>query len=510
MRVKKASINVFVNMLTFIIGMLPSFIITKVFIDTLGIELLGLTSLYTNIIGLLSIVELGIGSAIIYSLYKPFAENDQVKIKGYLNYYSRFYKIIGCVIFISGLFLLPFLNVFIKNDVSLLEAQIYFILFLLNTLLSYLFSYKLCILTVAQEGYKVAIATMLSKLVIAALQIAMFKLYPSIYGYICIQIVVNGVYYLLINIYINNKYKWINKTKGLIEEKERKSLTKNVKAIFLHKIGGMMVFGIDNLVISSFINLTVVGIFNSYNLVIGAAQGVISSALSGVTASVGNLLAEGNNDAYKVHKRLFFLSFWVVSFVTISLFNTLEQFVFLWLGKGQIMDHFTIQVLLINFYFMLMRASVERFKEGGGIYHQDRFAPLFEATIKLVASVLLVKAIGLPGVFLGTLISNVGIIFWVKPRMVYKYIFNMRLIDYFKMYFKFLLVAVIPLVITSILTMSLKENISIVALSANCLINIVVINFIYLIVLRNNEEFLYFKKLLLSFVAKPKPLVMEK
>ncbi|GGI46076.1 oligosaccharide transporter (flippase) [Paenibacillus marchantiophytorum] len=505
MRVKKASINVVVNLLTFILGLVPSFILRKVFLDTLGNELLGLTSLYTNIIGLLSIVELGIGSAIIYSLYKPFAEGDYVKVKGYLNYYAKLYKFVGFIILGLGLIMTFFLHFFVKDQVNLIDAQLYFLLFLVYTLTSYFFSYKLCILNVAQDGYKISIATTLSKLLISILQFMMLKFLPDLYVYLWIQIIINFLFYLFMNLYIDKKYPWIRKTRGHITTEERTSLVKNVKALFLHKIGGILVLGTDNLVISSFINLTVVGVFNSYSMIVGAAQGLISTSLSGVAASVGNLLVEGSKDViYKVHRKLFFLSFWIVSFATISLINTIQQFVRLWLGDNQRLDNLTIILLLINFYFFLMRGSVERFKEGGGIYYQDRFAPLVEASINLIASIIFIQLIGLPGVLLGTLLSNVTVIFWIKPKMVYKYIFEKKLREYFKMYVKFLVIGLIPLIITYLLTSQLKHINSVYALAANCMVHIIVINLIYYILFRKNEEFIYFKGLLLTLLGKMK------
>ncbi|MGO4276165.1 hypothetical protein AB4Z22_41125, partial [Paenibacillus sp. TAF58] len=206
-----------------------------------------------------------------------------------------------------------------------------------------------------------------------------------------------------------------------------------------------------------------------YSMILGAAQGLISSSLSGVSASVGNLLVEGDKgSAYRVHKRLFFLSFWLVSFATISLLNTIKQFVLLWLGDSQVLDPLTIILLVVNFYFFLMRGSAERFKEGGGIYVQDRYAPLVEAAINLSTSIVFVHLIGLPGVLLGTLLSNVTVIFWVKPKMVYKYIFKVSLVEYFKMYTKYLLIGFIPLTITYLATIPLKDIKSIYALSGNC------------------------------------------
>lgn len=505
MRVRKASINVIVNLLTFMLGLLPSFIVRKAFLDSLGNELLGLTSLYTNIIGLLSIVELGIGSAIIYSLYKPFADNHQVKVNGYLQFYSKFYNAVGVIILVLGVIVSFFLQFFIKDQINILDAQLYFLLFLLNTIISYFFSYKICILNVAQDGYKVAIGTTASKLVMSFLQLAMLKVYPSLYVFLIIQIVVSLLYFLFMNLYIKKKYPWINQTAGKINAEERTSLIKNVKALFMHKIGGILVLGTSNVVISAFINLTVVGIFNSYSMILGAAQGLISSSLSGVSASVGNLLVEEDKGAaYKVHRKLFFLSFWLVSLASISLLNTVQQFVLLWLGEGQVLDHLSIILLVINFYFFLMRGSVERFKEGGGIYVQDRYAPLAEAAINLGASIILVKLIGLPGVLLGTLLSNVTIIFWVKPKMVYKYIFKVNLVEYFKMYAKYLLIACIPLTLTYFATMPLKDTKSIYALMGNCLINLVLINVVYYLIFRKSEEFAYFKGLVGKLVETSK------
>lgn len=505
MRVKKAGINVVVNVITYLLGFIPSLIVRKIFLDNLGNELLGLSSLYTNIIGLLSIVELGIGTAIIFSLYKPYAEDDRVKIKGYLNYYAKFYKIVGIVIFIAGILLLPFLKLFIKNEVTMGSAQVYFVLFLINTVITYFFSYKICLLNVAQEGYKVSVATTISKLIIAILQVLVLKLYPSFTVYIIIQIVINITYYIWINCYINNRYTWLKNTDGSITVDEKKHLTKNVKALFLHKIGSMVVFSTDSLIISSFINLQTVGKYNSYNMIINAVQGLIGNALGSITASIGNLLAEKDKEsAYEVHKRLFFANFWIVSFITISLSNTLEQFIRLWLGNSQVIDRFTVSIILINFYFVLMRGSVEGFKDGSGNYHQDRFAPLFESGINLISSIILVKIIGLPGVFLGTLISNFSVVFWVKPKITYKYVFDKGISDYFKMYFKYLLITLIPLVITYFLTVNLKDATSMVAFIGNCLINVVVINVIYLILFWRNNEFLYYKQLVINMLKRDK------
>lgn len=497
MRTNKAILNFMTNFLTILIGFIPVLLVRQVFLETLGTEMLGLSSLYGSILNLLALAELGIATAILYSLYKPFAENDRERVKGYINFYTKLYRLVGLVIFILGLVMLPFLPIFVQGEINTLDAQLYFLLFLLNSILSYLFSAKLSILIVAQEGYKLSVALAVSKLLAAVLQIALLNFYPSFYYYLVIQLAVSALYLLVMNLYVRKTYRWLFEGRGKVEKQEIKALIKNIKALFLHKIGEVMVFSTDNLIISYFISLTVVGIFNSYNMLIGALSGMIYSGLNGVTASIGNLLVTGDEKRiYEVHRKMFFFSFWLVSFTTISLWNTIRQFVLLWLGDTQYLDGFTISILLLNFYFTLMRGSVEKFKDAGGLHFQDRFAPLIEAAINLAASLVLVRYMGLPGVFIGTLISNLAIIFWVKPLVVYKYIFKKKLRSYFAMYFKYLAIGIIPLIITYAATRQLHDIITIEAFVLNCILNAAIINIVYFFIFRKTEEFLFFKKLI--------------
>lgn len=505
MRTKKASINIAINSIAYIIGFLPSFIVRKVFLDTLGNDMLGLSSLYLNIIGLFSIIEMGIGSAIIFSLYKPYAENNIEKMQGYLSFYKKFYIRIGSVIFAAGLLFIPFLNIFVTGNINNKDAIVYFILFLINTVITYLFSYKLCILNVAQEEFRVSLATTTSRLVISILQLILLKIYGSFALYILAQTFVSLLYFMFMNMYISKRYSWSKVTNGSLDKEEKEDLTIRIKALFIHKIASLVVFSTDNIVISYFLNLASVARYNSYNMIITTLQGLINSGLSGVTASIGNLLVDDDADnAYNVHKRLFFMNFWIVSLISISLFNTIDQFIIIWLGDSQIIDKLTVGVILINFYFLLMRGSVERFKEAAGIYHQDRFAPLAEALINLVASVYLVNKIGLLGVFVGTFLSNILVVFWIKPKMVYKYVFKRSCIDYFKLYFQYLLIAVIPLCLTYLLTNRLQNTYTFLAFTINGILNVTIINFIYLIIFRKNKEYIFFKDMIIRFIARKK------
>ena len=493
MRTRKALINSFINIFTYILLFIPNLIMRKVFLDTLGSEILGLSSLYNNILGWLSIIELGIGSAIVFSMYKPYADNDKKMMNAYIRFYGKFYRGIGIIILIIGICITPFLKNLIENNLNIKLVTIGFLLFLLNSFVSYMFSHKMCILNVAQEAYKVTIGTTISQLIILLLQVLILKVYPDFILFASIQLMINFMYYLIINIYINMKYPWLCTEKNELEHSEKVNLFKNIKALFMHKIGTLIVNSTDNLVISKFIGLAELSNYTNYYTVISAAQKLISNGLNGITASIGSMLTLGNKEkAYTIHKNLFFLNFWVVSFISISLYNTLNQFIALWIGTEYLLDNITYIVILANLYFALMRGSVEQFQNGSGNFYQDRYAPLLESFINLGFSIYLVKRIGLAGVFIGTLISNITVIFWTKPYVVYKYVFNKPLYGYFKMYFKYLSIALVVLFITNCLTSPFKNSISIMSFIINCTINIITINLIYLIIFYNSDEFKYY------------------
>lgn len=503
MRTKKALINSSVNIMSYILIFIPNLIIRKIFLEGLGNELLGLNSLYNNIIGWLSIIELGVGTAIIYSLYEPFAKGDKNKVGLYIKFYGRFYRRIGLIILAIGLIISPFIDIFIAENIDNKLASIGFIIFLFNSFLSYMFSHKLSIINVSQEGYKITIGLTISKLLIILFQSILIKVYPSFILFLCIQLIVNFIYFISINIYINKKYSWINKIQGEINAKEKKSLIKNMKALFMHKIGSLVVNSTDNIVISKFVGLISVANYTNYQVVISAVQSVIGSGLNGLTASIGNMLSNRKKEyAYDIHKKIFFINFWAVSFLVISLYNTLNQFITIWVGKKYLLDNVTFNIILINLYFSAMRGSVEQFQSGSGNFYQDRYAPICEASINLICSLILVKYIGISGVFIGTLISNFTVIFWTKPFVVYKYVFNVPLKEYFKMYFKYLIIGFIPLIISIISTISIKDSQNIGMFILNCCINIVVINCCYLIIFWNSKEFLYFRNLFLNNIIK--------
>lgn len=509
MRSKKSIINSSINIIAFIITLLPNLIIRKLFLKTLGSDMLGLTSLYSNIIGWLSIMELGIGSAIVYSLYKPYANKEYDVINSYINFYGKFYRIIGFIFLLLGIIIAPFIKFFIEGDINYSLASIGLILFIINTFISYMFSHKICILNVAQEAYKITIGVTVSKVLIAVSQYLILKYYPNFIIYILIQIIINLVYFIIINLYVIKNYPWLREKSIELEKYNKITLIKNIKAMFMHKIGSIIVLSTDNIIISKFVGLVELTKYTNYQIIISGFQTLITTGLSGVTASVGNLIAEGDKKkSYDVHKKIFFINFWLSSFTVITLFNTLNQFIVLWIGEDNLLNNFTFYTILVNIYFSSMRGSVEQFQSGSGNFYQDRYAPICEALINLTCSLVLVKYLGIAGVFLGTLISNFMVIFWTKPYVVYKYVFGKNLIEYFKMYIRYLIVSIVPLVITNILCSAFKYDYSVVSFILNCLINIVVINTIYIVIFYSTDEFKYYLNIMYQIISESKNKIL--
>ena len=502
MRTKKALTNSIINIISFVVVFVPNLIVRKMLLECLGNDILGLSSLYTNIIGWLSIIEMGIGTTIIYSLYRPYANNDNEKIKSYIFFYGWIYKRVGIIIFIIGVCISPFIIYFIKGDISKNLVTIGFLLYLINTFISYLFSHRLCILNVAQESYKITISTTITKLIIILMQILMLKSNPNFIFYITIQICINLIYYIGINIYIYIKYPWLKEKAKQLEEKEKKELFKNIKAMFMHKIGGLVVNSTDNIIISTFVGLKYLSMYTNYQIITSALQSILSSGLNGLTASIGSLLVEDNKEkAYDVHKKIFFINFWIASFIIITLYNTLNQFIVIWMGKENLLNNITVIIILFNVFFAMMRGSVEQFQAGKGIYYQDRYAPILESIINLVTSLILVRYIGISGVFIGTLVSNITVIFWTKPYIVYRYVFGINLSKYFAMYFKYVIVSLLPLITTTVLTNHIKYEYTLFYFILNCIINILSINIIYTLIFSKTKEFIYVKDIFKKIVS---------
>lgn len=492
--VKNAVIAIAMNIVTILIG----FVSQKVFINTLGTEYLGLNGLFTNIISMLGIIELGLGSAIIYNLYKPIAERNKEKVKSLMLFYKTSYRIIAIIISIIGLLIIPFLHLIIGETSIKENINLIYILFLVDIVFSYLLTYKRSILYADQKTYIINIIHIIYILLLNIIQILILYIMQNYILYLIVKIIFRILENFIITLIANNKYKYIkDKEIRKLDKNTKKDIYTKIKGLIYHKIGAVVVLGTDNIIISKFLGITTVGLYSNYNLIIQALNNLFSQMFSSVTASVGNLLIDNDIEkSYKIYINMLFLNSWIFAFASAGLICIIEPFIKVWIGEQYILPFAVLLVLVINFYIQGIRKTSNTFKEAAGIFYEDRHVPVLESIINIVASVILVNILGLAGVFIGTIISTFIIFFYSYPKFVYKPLFKRTYIQYLKDYVPYVLVAIISVTITYIIVNSINLQNEILQIIINIILVILIPNIIHIILFFKTQEFKYYKNII--------------
>lgn len=417
------------------ISIIISFIARIIFIRQLGEVYLGINSLFTNIVGLLSLAELGVGTAINYSLYRPLASGDIEKIKSLMDLYRRVYYVIGCIIILIGIFLLPFLDFFVSEADSAEVSHLYliFILFVINSAVSYFYSFKRALIIADQHRY------------IATIYRYIFYVFMNILQIIILLTTKDFIFYLfamlactiLENIFVSKKadklYPYL-KDKNIValEKKDIDEIKKNTLALLCHKIGGSVVNSTDNILISKIVGIISVGKYSNYLLITNALNIVIAQIFNALVASIGNLgVTEKSEKAIKILNELFFINFCTASIISASIFATANILIETWFGKDMTLDRAVLWCITINFFFYEIRKTVLAFRDAYGLYWYDRYKPLAEAAINLIVSIILGIKIGMIGIFIGTIASSLSTCLWVEPYVLYKYGFHEKATRYY-------------------------------------------------------------------------------
>ncbi|MGL4669998.1 MAG: lipopolysaccharide biosynthesis protein, partial [Cetobacterium sp.] len=364
---------------------------------------------------------------------------------------------------------------------------------------------KFSLLNADQKNYMIVKRNLIYQLLLSIVKIIILYFYKNYIMFLLVEIFMLIIQNIDNSRVVDRIYPYI-KTKDnyKIDLETKKNIIKNVKAMFLHNVGSYCVFGTDNLLISYFINVSTVGIYSNYSMLIFQVNNLAKPVFEGMGASIGNLIAtESSEKNYSIFKISYMINFFINSILVICLFNLVETFIQWWLGNNLLLDKFTFIVLLINFYLTGMRASIGMFKSRAGIFHDDRFMPLLESIINLGSSIILVKYFGLAGIFMGTTLSTLSIVFWNVPRLVYKNIFKKSLYLYFKTYFLYAFLTVILCIITSEVIALMTLDNSFVSIVIKGLVSVVLPTIFYCLLFYSTLEFKYlvkilFKKLLIK------------
>lgn len=435
----------------YFIKLILQFVLRTVIIYKLGVEYVGLDSLYANIISMLSLAELGIGSAIVFSMYKPAAENDIEKLKSLNNLYKKVYTIIAIIVLVLGLAIMPFIKYFISEEPNVsVNLYVVYAIFLANTVISYFGAHKRSLLFAFQrndiENNILTIATILMSI----LQISALLLFKNYYLYV-IFIPWFTLFDVLLYVYVAKRlYPEITGKSQPLDKDTKREITKNIIATSCHQIGGVFVLSTDNLLISKFFGLTVLGTISNYILIYSAIDSLIVMFINALQASVGNLIATTDKEyVHKIYKMFNWVFACIAGFCAIALMCLYQPFMDIWIGKTEyVVSIWLVLALVSKFYLSKMRNITNIFKNCAGLMWNDRWKPICESIVNIIASIIFIKLIGVEGVFVGTIISTISVSLWVEPYVLYKNYFKRNIKEYFSKFFLYTLVTLIAGVIT--------------------------------------------------------------
>ena len=429
---KKSILNVSISIISRVILLLVALVVRRLLIQKIGNEANGLNSLYSSIIGTLSVVELGVGRAIVYSMYSPIIAGDNRKVAALYGLYKKLYLTIGAVILTGGLAVMPFLPVFIGDyETITIDVFLTFFLTLVSVVLTYLYSAKSSLIEAYKDNYVTTAILTVARLLRYGLQVAAILIWQSFEAFLVCQIIETILIWIATDIVAARKHGEVMGIKASLDADTKGEIVKNVKAMVMHKIGNILVAGVDSIIISAFIGVTILGKYNNYTYIAGLMAGIIALFFTPLTSVVGHFLAAGNTgETKKWFERFYYLNYVLGMVFFLGYFAVIDDLVELLFGKGLAVSHSVVFVITLNQFTLFMRNATLLFRNASGTFYYDRWKPLFEGALNLVLSLLFVmifpEDLRIVGVIVATVITTLTICDVVEPYVVYKHVFGQK------------------------------------------------------------------------------------
>ena len=426
-RTQRSAQNVLVGLGGQAIEMVLKFVGRTIFIYCLSAEYLGVNGLFGEILTMLSLAELGIGSAIVFALYKPLKNNDEKQIAALMNLYSKAYVVIGISVAVVGAALIPLLK-YIIPDPGEIGNQIYpiYLFYLFNTSITYFFSYKTSLLTADQKNFIVISVKEICNISRTVLQSVALLITGNFYLYLFIEsllILANNIW---ISVYVDRKYSYIKLHKNeKLDKTTKKSLWSNIRALILIKVTTLLVNSTDNTIISIYGGLVEVGLYSNYNMFIIIFTNILGQIFGNISASIGNLNAEDDKEkSMDVFRAFRMANFWLFSFVSIGIVLLMNSVIELWIGSDYLLPISVVAVIAANFYTRGIQNPVWIFKDTYGLFKYGKYMGIVTAVINVGLSILLGSYFGLIGILGATFIARLFTGVWYDPYALYKHGFE--------------------------------------------------------------------------------------
>ena len=425
-RTKNVSRNIFWGLLSKIVALGIPFATRTVMLYVMGIQYVGLGSLFTSILQVLSFTELGIGEAMVFSMYKPVAEGDDSTVCALMNFYKKAYRAIGLVILLLGLAVMPFLGSLIAGDVPPdINLQALFGIYLFNNVIGYfLFAYKQSVFTATQRVDYISKVGMVLQLVSGIAQSVLLIVFKNYYVFAIVIPAITVINNLVLCL-LSNKYYPQYKCNGSIGKNELKDIRKNVGGLFFHKVGNIVLISADTIVISSFLGLRILGIYNGYYYVIQALMAILGIILQSLIPSVGNsIIKEDKEKNYSDFNLFHFIYVWITIWFCACMFSLYQPFIYLWQGEDNMLSMTMVALLTCYFFTYKMGDIIYIYREAMGLWWRGKLVPIVSAAVNLSVNIALVKWIGLPGVVISTIVSLTFILVPCNAVVLFKYYYN--------------------------------------------------------------------------------------
>lgn len=433
-RLENVGKNAVWNTLANVIYNLLGFVGRYVFLLVLDETYLGISSLFTSIIGVLSFADLGLNAAFTFCFYRPIEEGDIPHIQSILNAFRKALMLIAGVILLGGLALIPFLRQLIKGGENISDQMlvVYYLITLANTVISYWLVYKTCYITAAQQAYRLTPFKIMASVCIVFTQVLVLITLRSYTAWALCSPVITLVQYVAMNVYIGRAFPETNyKNAKSLPKEDRRSIFSNVKAAMMGKIGEVFVTQTDNIIISSMVSISVTGLMSNYVLIQNAVMSVVGVVQNAIVPGLGSLIASEDKEVQEnVLHTYMFMNFCMIGFALCGINTLATPFISLIFGKDKVIDELTIFLMCVGSYFAFQTYALNGFPVAAGRLLLISWVAVVEGVANLACSIWAVKFIGLPGVYLGTVISQF-INYLIRGYLVFRGLYNKSPRKYF-------------------------------------------------------------------------------
>ncbi len=494
-RTKQAARNIAFGYVGQIATALMSFILRTIFIHHLNEELLGINSLYTNVLSILNMAELGIGTALNFSLYGPVARGEKEKIKSYMQLYRKAYHVIAMVVAGVGLALVPFLEYMVKKPgcITKRDMVLYYLIFLFNTVSSYFVAYKYSLVNAQQKNYIQTNINTITKIAVVFCQIIVVLTTGNFYLFLIVDAVLQLIQKIFVSRYLDKLYPYLRERNiDPLTKEESDTVWSKTGALVFHKVGDVARLQTDALIISSFIEVTMAGVVDNYNMVVSTVSNFVNIIFNSVISGFGNLIAtESKEKQYDMFRVYRFLASWVYGFSAVGFMVLLTPLVKVWLGGRWILAPAAVYCFLTDYYFKGDRIVLSNYKTAAGVFEQDKYLALIQGAVNLVISIVLVQTpLGITGVYIGTVVSGL-IANITKPVIIYKACFNRGAGEYFVDTVKYLASMVAVLAVCNYVSTFVLRSMNYGTIVLMALIITVIFNGTYFVLYGRTPEFKY-------------------